>query len=477
MELITTSYGIPKFSGSDFAAWKIQVTQLLREKKLSNHIKEPAEDRSDDDDDEWDEDDEKAKGIIVRCLSNALVVEFGEEPTAYEMWNKILNTYQKRTAGTKAYLILKICSCTCDESKPLEMFFRNFETDIRAFKSAGGEIDDLISVMLLLSKMPKSYDPVKEALLTLDEKELTLDRVKNRFLESELDRKGQNEMLRSDDRTVAFNANRPVQKKKPIKCWNCGKKGHKSSVCRQPKKNNDDVKKFGGLSRGEDPDNDKKSVVLMAGGTECDKDVNGTFKSAVDSGATDHMFNDVNLLTLPKKLNKPMTVCTAKNGELIKAVEGGTVLATTVVSGRESRITFSNALYVPDLKYNLISVSRMRKAGAKVVFQDAKVTISKDGVVVAEGLEEGGLYWLTCKTRNITANVVKTRNDENELWHKRLGHLGMTNVMKLSKMANGMSKSMSSELSLCESCLKGKQTRLPFDGTRPRAKRPLQLIH
>lgn len=479
MELITTSYGIPKFSGSDFAAWKIQVTQLLREKKLSYHIKEPDDDRSEDDDDEWDEDDEKAKGIIIRCLSNALVVEFGEEPTAYEMWSKILNAYEKRTAGTKAYLILRICSCTCDDSKPLATFFRNFETDVRAFKSAGGEINELISVMLLLSKMPKSYESVKEALLTLDEKELTLDRVKNRFLESELDRKGQNEMSRADERTMAFNANksqRRFQKKKPIYCFNCGLKGHKSVDCRKPKKDNNNEKRFGGFSRGEGSD-DTKSVVLMAGGVKYDKNVDGTFKSAVDSGATDHMFNDVNLLTLPRKLSKPMTVSTAKDGELIRAVEGGTILATTVVSGREKDVTFGNALYVPDLKYNLISVSRMRKAGATVVFQDAKVTISKDGVVVAEGFEEGGLYWLTCKKRNITANVAKGRNDENELWHKRLGHLGMTNVMKLSKMANGMSKSMTSELSLCESCLKGKQTRLPFDGTRPRAKRPLQLVH
>lgn len=134
---------------------------------------------------------------------------------------------------------------------------------------------------------------------------------------------------------------------------------------------------------------------------------------------------------------------------------------------------------MPELKYNLISVSRIRKAGASVVFKDGKATISKDGVVVAEGIEEGGLYWLTCRTKNVTANVAKVISDENELWHKRLGHLGMTNLLKLSKngMAKGISNSLTNELSLCESCLKGKQTRLPFDGTRFRAKRPLQIVH
>lgn len=112
-----------------------------------------------------------------------MVVEFGEEATAFDMWSKILNQYQKTTAGTKAYHIMKLCSAQCDDNKSLEEFCREFEANIRALKSAGGNMDELVSVVMFLSKVPKSYDGVKQALLTLDENELTMERVKNRLME------------------------------------------------------------------------------------------------------------------------------------------------------------------------------------------------------------------------------------------------------------------------------------------------------
>lgn len=464
-----TNYGIPKFHGNDFAAWKIQVCQLLREKRLFNHVDDKATDE-DLEDEQWDISDEKAKGIIIRCLANPLVVEFGEEPTAFDMWSKILNAYEKRTAGTKAYLIMKICSCVCDEAKPLEVFFRSYERDLRAFKAAGGTIDDLIAVFMMLSKIPRSYDSVKDSLLTLGEEDLTFDRVKNRLLEAELERKGRDEASRVDEgSTAAFNVKQKRTKKRvnKITCFNCGEQGHKSFKCPHPKKSTQG-NKFGGISTSNSSDD--KPFAMMTGANSCN-DEKDTFRSAIDSGATDHMFNDVNLLVFSKKLTNPMKVSTAKDGQSITAMKGGTIVATTLVCGRERDITINNALYVPDLKYNLVSVSRMRKAGATVVFEDGKAIISRDGVVVAEGHEEGGLYWLTCKKKSVVANVVHSRIDENQLWHRRLGHLCMQNVVKLVKMSKGMSSSLTND------CLKGKQSRLPFKGTRPRATRPLYLVH
>lgn len=44
-------------------------------------------------------------------------------------------------------------------------------------------------------------------------------------------------------------------------------------------------------------------------------------------------------------------------------------------------------------------------------------------------------------------------------------------------MVTGIKDRLTSDLAFCESCVKSKQTRLPFDRTRFRAKRPLQLVH
>ena len=65
-----------------------------------------------------------------------------------------------------------------------------------------------------------------------------------------------------------------------------------------------------------------------------------------------------------------------------------------------------------------------------------------------------------------------------ELWHKRLGHIGNTGLKKLCKIMDGIKISEDQNQDWqCRICIEGKQTRLPHNQTRSRAKRPLQLIH
>jgi hypothetical protein len=69
-----------------------------------------------------------------------------------------------------------------------------------------------------------------------------------------------------------------------------------------------------------------------------------------------------------------------------------------------------------------------------------------------------------------------TINDSNIItWQAKLGHIGQARLHRLAK--DGILKSFTKkELLVCEHCLTGKATRLPF-GKAKRASSPLQLIH
>lgn len=53
----------------------------------------------------------------------------------------------------------------------------------------------------------------------------------------------------------------------------------------------------------------------------------------------------------------------------------------------------------------------------------------------------------------------------------------MKNLLNVSEGMKISRKDLKDIETLCETCLKAKQTRLPFEGQRTRAKRPLELIH
>ena len=69
------------------------------------------------------------------------------------------------------------------------------------------------------------------------------------------------------------------------------------------------------------------------------------------------------------------------------------------------------------------------------------------------------------------------------LWHRRLGHLGVDNLAKLTTMSTGIKcqpadiKS-AANATVCEACALGKQHRQPFPpSTNPPAASPLELLH
>lgn len=94
----------------------------------------------------------------------------------------------------------------------------------------------------------------------------------------------------------------------------------------------------------------------------------------IDSGATDHIINDLNLLIDFHPLASPLRV-TVGDGTKLAVLGYGTL----VLQHKQHTVLFPHTLYVPGLKCNVLSVSKLGKAGYVTVCDGYRSVIYKSG--------------------------------------------------------------------------------------------------
>ena len=86
-------------------------------------------------------------------------------------------------------------------------------------------------------------------------------------------------------------------------------------------------------------------------------------------------------------------------------------------------------------------------------------------------MKQGGLYEISFEVTDHAANVCHV--SKAQLWHKRYSYIRFSalNDLIIKNLADGL-KIRPEKLGFCDVCIEGKQSREPFNGTRPRASRP-----
>ena len=133
-------------------------------------------------------------------------------------------------------------------------------------------------------------------------------------------------------------------------------------------------------------------------------------------------------------------------------------------------------LHVPELSFNLVSVSKVAERGRVVRFVETGCEIVDDrGRVLATATKCESLFLLDCRTSE-QMTVAKVLID---VWHRRYGHLNGQSLKQLSSngLVDGFDHDGLKEVSFCESCMPGKQHRSPFPlGGSTRAEKPLEVV-
>ena len=129
------------------------------------------------------------------------------------------------------------------------------------------------------------------------------------------------------------------------------------------------------------------------------------------------------------------------DGKVLNAVGSGVVtVCTNLANGKQQECKLHNVLFVLNLSYNLLSVSKVTEAGKSVSFEETKCNIScSDGEIIAIAKSVGCLYYLDFQRILECSNAVlngKTELSNEMLWHQHYEHLGVQSLGGAGEGAN-----------------------------------------
>ena len=167
------------------------------------------------------------------------------------------------------------------------------------------------------------------------------------------------------------------------------------------------------------------AIAMVA--TNADEGSKTLLTTIVDSGATSHLFAS-QYSFIQSSLKPQVSEIQVAGGKAIKSTHKGDVkLITTLRNGEKRTLLLKDALLVPSLTHNLVSLRRMDNAAYTAQIGNGRriEIVSPNYMLVAVAHLVEGLYVLDTDKHTHSANLASTNTTDLpaiDLWHRRLGH-------------------------------------------------------
>ena len=99
-------------------------------------------------------------------------------------------------------------------------------------------------------------------------------------------------------------------------------------------------------------------------------------------------------------------------------------------------LSISNVLHVESLSYNLLSVSQLCDLGLTCTFSDVDVVVSSktNDALIFKGFRHGNIYLVDFSSNEANlATCLFSKTSLGWLWHRRIAHIGMSQLNKAFK--------------------------------------------
>jgi len=406
------------------------------------------------------------------------------------VWDRLKELYGKSTNTSMIGPLQKLFQVRLEDYSNVEAYLTDIMSNQSKLTQMGHGLNDVHLAHLMLIGLPIQYQPLRMTLESLNQ-DLTSDYVRQKIQSFQMETSGNSAML---SKTKGHSGQRAQDapsngKSGGRSCYHCGDSGHIKPKCKkwkaekrkQKEKKQTEKKSFkdndkANLAASSESDDDRCLLSIVADCIEAALHVNEGKPWYVDSGATKHMTSEEGLHAALREVNQKIAVA---NGQSTPAKGIGDIELNVDVG----RTVIKDVLLVPGLSTNLVSVAAMCDKGMRVTFDNPGccVTNKKTGKLLLTASRVGGLFQVNfgnnkssecCK---LQALAVKVSPSNQDLWHRRFGHLSLTQM----KQVHGKDCSIGSlENRECEVCIRGKMVRRPFPPSKSeRSKEPLQLIH
>lgn len=453
---------------------------------------------------DWKKKDNCAMAQIALTIGNTELVHIKGAKSAHEAWTKICSVYEAKGLATKIFLRRKFFNIKFRENDSMQAHINNVREIADQLDAIGAPVNDSDIAMTLLCSLPEQYDSLTVALESRPSNELTFEFVASRLLAEEKRRQESFNVKVNGTTEAAFLGTSSQNEKRNIK---------RCSFCKQLRHTEQNCYRKHGFPAGH-PLHGKSNLAAITQSTNENSDTKldsnqnlygfagtdggfGDLKNEwiIDSAASDHYCNNRDMFTDFKSI--PAKNITLGDNRVIPAVGCGNILVKIRVDSNPSNdvcVKIADALYVPGMVVNLVSVSKLVKNGLTVSFANNECVVSHNSgkILCRVTPSSGNLYRFSVqpiKPVTNTAYIVDSNSKQEinvKLWHDRLGHLNLES-MKLLKNRHlvtdfGISD-INNELDLnkltqCEACIKGKihRTAMPNSATH-RASKILELVH
>ena len=440
----------------------------------------------------------KALSLIVLSIEPRLLYIIGEPKDPLTVWEKLSATYMKKTWANRLRLRRTLYNCKLQGSGSVELHLKKMTDIFDEMAVVGEKVEEESKVISLLASLPEEYSTFVTVLETSDnipswaavtekllQQETKIQETKKdqRALTSQRgpsNREYPTSSKIQKNRGDAPNKNYP---RSSLQCYGCGRTGHLKRDCRSrpPPRAIIASEESSGCGQAS-----AAAITLLTTSTALT--TSGKCKAGwvLDSGATQHMTGAKEDVVDFIKLRDPVPVEVGDGVKLFGTASGA--VDVSIKRGKNiQNCRIKNVLYVEGLAYRLLSVPQLTRENKKVVFYSDHASIKNScGDTLATCVKVGQLYVLETgdvQLLNEQAQISNANSDKinGKLWHQRLGHVNQSamNLMIKYPIVRGFSYDSSHESSVCEVCVQGKISKIPFpDKDKDNStSAPLELIH
>lgn len=490
----------------NFISWRFKLNLALKNKDLYEIVTgtkaRPAGAESEANVSAWIKKDIEAQTLIGLNVNSKIATKIANCKTAKAMIDKLVSLYGTKTDVTLETSRIKFFTFEYDESK--------------------SAVENCMEIMDLAAEVSTEDDPLKESwimtrILSVLPSKLAHFRTSwnnvtgpTKNLDTLIERlRLEDEQLKEMTYAEGSNTSNALmarrekqgrssnskQEKSALACYKCGKMGHvikeckgkpcqkyidyckKKYTCNNCKKKGHFAKECPSRKEGNNQENGKsiRKAFLTTALSTVDFDISKDRETSwyQDCGASQHMTSHREWFVQLVELDEPIPIVIGDSTRL-DGVAVGNIEMEAFDGQKWYPVVLEDVIYVPNLNFNLFSVSQMLDKGhVQKANGNESTFFDQDGKeIVAIAKRKGNLFKMMLRREEETGLMVQSI----KVWHERLAHQNVKYVRDILKR-KGIKYVDDWNNYVCTGCSYGKQHRSSHPNNPETAQQPLDLVH